>query len=267
MEHASLMYGTLLSQLAVGTFVAGYALTRGKEHPRFRLVTLVALIAGVVGVGVFFTHLGAPANAFNAIRNVGTSWLAREALLYPAFLLLLVLCLLVKGKEALLGGLTALCGLALVLTTAMIYILPGVPAWNSAATPLSFILAAFLMGIPLAALLLKQGGRTCALVVGAAALLALVVSLTQATAPQGGEAAAAASASLVAAAPAFRIRLGLLAVAAIASLVFALRKAGAGEPASGNAATATPVFLLLFCLLAVSEILGRGLFFGTIVRM
>lgn len=263
MEHASLMYGTLLSQLAVGTFVAGYALTRSEEHPRFRLVTLVALIAGVVGVGVFFTHLGAPANAFNAIRNVGTSWLAREALLYPAFLLLLVLCLLTKDGK-LLRGLTALCGLALVLTTAMIYILPGVPAWNSAATPLSFILAAFLMGIPLAALLLKQGGRTCALVLGAAALLALVVTLTQTMVPQGAEPAAAASASLLAAAPAFRIRIGLLVIAAIAAIVFALRGA---KDATGGKPAAVPVFLLLFCLLAVSEILGRALFFGTIVRM
>ncbi|MBR4423721.1 MAG: dimethyl sulfoxide reductase anchor subunit, partial [Mailhella sp.] len=173
MEHASLMYGTLLSQLAVGTFIAGYALTRGKEaeNARLRPAILAALIAGALGVLVFFTHLGVPTHAYNAIRNLGSSWLSREALLYPAFMLLLVLCLLTRDGKVL-RALTALCGLALVLTTAMIYTLPGVPAWNSAATPLSFLLAAFLMGIPLAALLTKQGGRTCAFVLGAAALLA-----------------------------------------------------------------------------------------------
>ena len=266
MEHASLMYGTLLSQLAVGTFVAGYALTRsGEERARLRPAILAAFAAGVVGVLVFFTHLGVPTHAFNAIRNVGSSWLSREALLYPAFMLLLILCLLKGGKV--LGALTALCGLALALTTAMIYTLPGVPAWDTAATPISFLLAAFLMGIPLAALLTKRGGRTCALVLAAAALLALVVTLTQTSTLRGGETAAAASASLLTAAPAFRIRLGLLAVAAIASLVFALRGAKAADAATDGKPAATPVFLLLFCLLAVSEILGRALFFGTIVRM
>lgn len=266
MEHASLMYGTLLSQLAAGTFIAGYALTLGKAEQRagFRAVSLAALIAGAVGVLVFFTHLGVPQHAYNAIRNAGTSWLAREALLYPVFLLLVFLCLL-KGGGKLLGGLAALSGLALVLTTAMIYTLPGVPAWNSAATPISFLLAAFLMGIPLAALLTRQGGRTCALLVGAVALIALMVTLTQTTALQGGEAAAAASANLLTGAPAYRIRLTLLAIAAIAGLVFGLRGAGSGGSTTGK--VATPVFLLLFCLLAVSETLGRELFFSTIVRM
>ena len=51
---------------------------------------------------------------------------------------------------------------------------------------------------------------------------------------------------------------------AIAAIVFALRGA---KDATGGKPAAVPVFLLLFCLLAVSEILGRALFFGTIVRM
>ena len=266
MEQWSLLCGTLLSQLAVGVFVAGYALTLGEEgRMRFRLTTLAALVAGGAGLYFLFTHLGAPADAWNAFRNFGTSWLAREALLYAAFMLLLVICMF-QGSGKLLGGLTALCGLGLALATAMVYTLPGVPAWNSAATPISFLLAAFLLGIPLAAILAGagQGVRACALLVGAAALAALLVTLTQTTALQAGEPAAAASGWLLAGSPAFRLRLVLLAVAALAAFAFGLR--GEHEEDGGKAA-GVAVFLLLFCLLAASETLGRELFFSTIVRM
>ena len=64
--------------------------------------------------------------------------------------------------------------------------------------------------------------------------------------------------------PAFRLRLVLLAVAALAAFAFGLRGDRAdGERKAGGIA----VFLLLFCLLAASETLGRELFFSTIVRM
>ena len=265
MEHASLIWGTLLSQLAVGTFVAGFAPALEKGGSRFRLVTLAALAALAAGAYFLFTHLGVPAHSYNALRNLGTSWLSRETLLYAAFTLLLVVCL-VQGGGKLLGGLTALCGLALALATAMVYTLPGVPAWNSAATPISFLLAAFLLGIPLAAILAGagQGVRACALLVGAAALAALLVTLTQTTALQAGEPAAAASGWLLAGAPTFRLRLALLAVAALAAFAFGLR---GGQAEGGGKTAGVAVFLLLFCLLAASETLGRELFFSTIVRM
>ena len=266
MEQGNLLCGTLLSQLAVGVFVAGYVLSLDEEEDsNFRLAALAALVAGAAGLYFLFTHLGAPADAWNAFRNFGTSWLAREALLYAAFMLLLLLCLL-AGSGKLLGGLTALCGLALAFATAMVYTLPGVPAWNSAATPISFLLAALLLGIPLAALLsgAGTGGRSCALLVGAAALAALLVTLTQTTALQAAEPAAAASGWLMAGSPAFRLRLVLLAVAALAAFAFGLR---GGRADGERKAAGIAVFLLLFCLLAASETLGRELFFSTIVRM
>ena len=97
-----------------------------------------------------------------------------------------------------------------------------------------------------------------------AALAALLVTLTQTTALQAGEPAAAASGWLLAGAPTFRLRLALLAVAAIAAFAFGLR---GGQAEGGGKAAGIAVFLLLFCLLAASETLGRELFFSTIVRM
>ena len=279
MGNTSLMLGTILSQLAVGTFITGYVidqmLHKAEEKKAFT-TSLVAFVAGCLGLIAIITHLGVPAHAFNAFSNLGTSWLSRETLCYALFMALLFVYLLIqkeiviKGKKSALKGLglvTAVLGLLLAFVTAMIYMIPGVPAWNSASTPVSFVLSAFLMGIPLGVYLSGcEEGRMPALLTGMFALCALFVTISHATALQGGNTAQAASGYLMTSSGMYLLRIVLLIAAAAFGLYAGLKGTKKEEGASGTAGGAT-VFLLLFCVLAVSEVLGRYLFFGTIVRM
>ena len=280
MGNTSLILGTILSQLAIGTFITVYVidqwLKKADEKKAFT-ATLVSFAAGCAGLVAIITHLGVPLHAFNAFFNLGTSWLSRETLFSALFMLLLFVYLLIQkgiiakdSKSILkgLGALTAVCGLGLAFVTAMIYMIPGVPAWNTAATPVSFILSAFLMGIPLGVYLSGYDeAKIPALVTGLIALCALLVAVINVTSLQAGSDAQSASGYLMSTNGMFAFRLVLLALAVICGLYFGLKgtkQSGEGTEAKTQGAT---VFLLLFAVLAVAEFLGRYLFFGTIVRL
>lgn len=270
MGEISLILGTVLSQLSIGTFIAtfvlAYLLNKVEAATAFRSY-LVSFAAGVAGLGAMILHLGHPLSAFNAFFNLGQSWLSREVLFYGAFLALSFVFLLCQkmNKESLLkplGIVTSIIGVCAVFVTSMIYTVPAIPAWNSANTPVSFALTALMLGVPLALFLtrVKECGAGAARVVSAAAILALGVTVVYVSTLLAGVPAGSGSAYLMMENFMFWVRLAILAVTGCGAGYLAVKSAK-GKELSLN------TFALFFALLIVSEFMGRFLFFETIVRL
>lgn len=121
-------------------------------------MTAVALLASVL-------HLGRPLYAYKALKMWRRSWLSREVLLFTLFsffgagfasLLLAVSHFGVSipyGMRLIFGGFVALLGMAGIFASAKIYLVPARPAWNTVRTPLRFFLTGFILG-PLFSLLI-----------------------------------------------------------------------------------------------------------------
>ncbi|MPY94746.1 MAG: 4Fe-4S ferredoxin [Acidimicrobiia bacterium] len=130
--HWSLVWLTLLSQLAVGV-----SATIGSASER----ALAAGLAGAALAGALF-HLGRPAMAYKALRNLRRSWLSREVALLSLYALLAVVA--VAAPAAAVPA--ALVGLAGVYASARLYVVPGRPAWDSPLTILRFLATAAALG-------------------------------------------------------------------------------------------------------------------------
>jgi formate dehydrogenase iron-sulfur subunit len=152
--HWPLVWLTLLSQLAVGV-----SLTAGTFGDRL----VGAGLAGAALVGALF-HLGRPAVAYKALRNLRRSWLSREVLLLSVYAGVAAGAVVVPG----LVPVAAAVGVAGVFASAMLYVVPGRPAWNSPLTIVRFFATALATGPVLT-------GHTE--VAAVAAVLALVASL------------------------------------------------------------------------------------------
>ena len=140
----------------------------------YALGSLVALLFLTSGLAASFFHLGRPERAWRAAVRWRTSWLSREVIVLPAFMLVVFL----YGAAHLLGGTStpgtppagpgidmtvvlALAGivlaLALFLCTAMIYAcLPFLREWHSPLTVVNYTLLGCASGFTLAAAFAAQ---------------------------------------------------------------------------------------------------------------
>jgi formate dehydrogenase iron-sulfur subunit len=155
-EHAhwSLVWMTSLIQLSVGVFVM--AVITGHADPM--LLTLVlALTVFTLNISVF--HLGRPAYAWRALKMWRRSWLSREVLLFSLFFLSLTTLTAISWLRAthlltitnvlfVFGqALTSIIGIAGILASARIYLVPARPAWNMRHTPIDFLLSSAVLGV------------------------------------------------------------------------------------------------------------------------
>ncbi len=163
MKERALVAFTLLAQLAVGAYgVLGaiYLQVCREVGPQTaRLQTRWGFLAAaglmVLAMGAALLHLGTPLLAWRALWNVRSSWLSREILA----------TLLFSAASAAWAGLLwfdrgapwvqqtvywlgAVWGLALLLGMSWAYRLRTVPAWDTWATPASFLTTALLLGGP-----------------------------------------------------------------------------------------------------------------------
>lgn len=122
--HWSLVWLTLLSQLAVGTSFAAASLGE-------RIAS--AVVAGLALIGALF-HLGRPAVAYKALRNLRRSWLSREVALLSAFGMLAPTAAVFPA----LRPAASVVGVAGVYASARLYLVPGRPAWNTPLTVVRF---------------------------------------------------------------------------------------------------------------------------------
>lgn len=130
--HWPLVWLTLISQVAVGA-----SLTEGSPTGRL----LAAAFASVSLVGAMF-HLGRPAMAWKALRNLRRSWLSREVALLSAYAGLAAGAVVVEA----LAVPAAVVGVLGVYASARLYVVPGRPAWHSPLTIVRFFATAITLG-------------------------------------------------------------------------------------------------------------------------
>jgi len=163
---------TVLAQMAVGAFIGlgawiGWAAQNGGGVDMVRDLTLKPLLASgivfVAAVLVSLLHLGHPLRAYRALSNLRNSWLSREILsagLFGAgwaiFYGLLAILSVFTSLLWVAFGLATLAGLALIFSMARVYRLDSLPGWNTWRTPVSFYLAAGLLGTLFSATLLAS---------------------------------------------------------------------------------------------------------------
>lgn len=157
----ALVIFTVVMQMAVGAFVilggVHFFATRKYSEPEAELMSDRALLAigplAVFALIVTFFHLGNPINAPRAIMNLGSSWLSREIGLAVAFSVLGAVFAFIQWRKILTPAIrngvalvTAVVGLVLVYAMATVYQLPTIPAWDTLATPVIFFITSFLLG-------------------------------------------------------------------------------------------------------------------------
>lgn len=137
---------------------------------------LAAILLAVVGLAASFGHLGHPERAWRAVLMWRTSWLSREVIVLPAFILVTLLWWLAvqRGFDILILPLLALLlAVLLWICTAMIYAcLRFIQEWAQPLTVVNFILiglsSGLLAGCALATL---HGEAALVRIAGPAALL------------------------------------------------------------------------------------------------
>lgn len=299
----ALVLFTVIMQMAVGAFcILGgvhFFATRSRGLAEADRLSDRALYAigpvAVFALLVTLLHLGNPLNAPRAITNLGSSWLSREillALLFSAggavFAFLQWRKFSTPTLRNALALIVAALGLVLVYAMSMVYRIPSVPAWNTPATTVIFFITTFLLGgLAMGAAFVAnfwymRRNKTAAADVQYQmlaislrwiALLAIVLLGLQFTIlplylsqlSAGGTAAGTATVQMLAnqEGAILALRLVLLFVGAGLLSLFVYTLVGSENKLRvvGNMA------YLAFALVLISEVLGRYLFYATMVRI
>lgn len=121
--HPALSVMLVLTQLAVGAFVAEVAL--GRTSP-FDLALISAV--GLLALGASVLHLGRPLYAYRAIIGLRHSWLSREIVAFGGFMPLAIAYAVVPVLA--LGVVAAAVGLIGVLCSVLIYTTTRRASWS-----------------------------------------------------------------------------------------------------------------------------------------
>jgi DMSO reductase anchor subunit len=103
---------------------------------------LAAAALAAVGLAGAMFHLGRPGAAWKAIRNLRRSWLSREVALLSAHAGVAVVAVAMPAATVP----AALIGVAGVYASARLYIVPGRPAWNTPLTVVRFFATVAALG-------------------------------------------------------------------------------------------------------------------------
>ncbi|MEX2293609.1 MAG: DmsC/YnfH family molybdoenzyme membrane anchor subunit [Acidimicrobiales bacterium] len=122
--HWPLVWLTVLTQIAAGVSVT-------VADTGDRITASVLASAALVGS---LAHLGRPGVAYKALRNLRRSWLSREVALFALYAPLALLAVVVPAA----AGPAALVGIAGLYASACLYIVPGRPSWDSPLTIVVF---------------------------------------------------------------------------------------------------------------------------------
>jgi DMSO reductase iron-sulfur subunit len=164
--HYSLIFMTVLTQLAAGGFVTlwlGEMLSHVFDFLKPLQTFIVFGACGILAVtglalSASIFHLGRPLHAYKALRMWKRSWLSREVLFFTLFSFLGAgyAGLLLAGNQFHLsiphtlrfnlGAAVAFLGMGGVYASAKIYRVPARPAWNTIRTPIRFYLTGFILG-------------------------------------------------------------------------------------------------------------------------
>jgi Fe-S-cluster-containing dehydrogenase component/DMSO reductase anchor subunit len=258
-EHAhwSLVMMTVLTQLSVGTFVTIWLLELFGVATRLGVAALTSLLVAALALNGATLHLGRPAHAYRALKMWRRSWLSREVLLFTGFsgvaALYAALLWLDRPGSVMVGGLTSALGIAGVTASGFIYRVPSRPAWNTPLTPVQFNLTAAALGPLLAAALAASDVRplaVTAVVMAGAQLVLVTLCFVRLIASGSIELQGTARLLSTTFRPHFIIRGVLLAVGGVVLPLVA---------------TGATVWWAALALALAAEILGRYLFFVSVV--
>lgn len=185
----SVIFLTTLIGAAQGLFLALYGAevsgtgALALQESQHFLVTgsLVALVLAGLGLLASFFHLGHPERAWRSAAMWRTSWLSREVIALPVFMLGLfsygVTHLMGSGATLVIGAATVVACLALFISTAMVYAsVRFLQEWASAWTLVNYLLLGCASGLTLAtglAALLGASGLVVSYAWGAGVLTVL----------------------------------------------------------------------------------------------
>lgn len=280
-EEWPLMTFTMLAQLAIGTFIILMmikALLGNKDTEAANSLTKLGftVVGPLTILALLFSlfHLGDPLGAYRSILNLGSSWLSREIITVGGFLGLWALFWLTIRKNQpnnFLGWLTALLGLAGILSMANIYSSSVRPAWADLNTLITFLGTTFALGVlgAVSTIVYSLKGKDLSTAVsktlkdmsyiGIAAIVLPLAYLPIFTSGLrgSGDAAAEASVQILNGSMTMLVMRGLLSVVGIALLVYILNK-------QSKNSQEFPVGLIYLALglVFVGEFVGRYLFYA-----
>jgi sulfite dehydrogenase (quinone) subunit SoeC len=149
--------------LVLALFMAEWAAGRhwfgdAPDTGLFTTALLLAAALATAGLLSSFFHLGKPMRGWRAVAQWRTSWLSREVIVLPLFIVLTLAYAAAHAMQLpagfLIGALAALAALALFICTGMIYAcIRFLREWATPLTPLNFTLLGLASGFVLAAAL------------------------------------------------------------------------------------------------------------------
>ncbi len=296
---------TVVTQMVVGAFIVlwfvwqsqsrlltlGPSITSAGQIPVSKPVNsglFVLVVLQVLAIIVARLQLGQALGFFLALSNLGSSWLSRETLLTGLFFLSMTAVNFSESyrRQAVAVPLTAILGVLALMASGMIYVMPARPAWDSFWPMVSFLLTAWLAGVPLGILVMfgtakgispaAGSGWSGGVPVAAAGQegtssrpsyagpmwyfflagigVSVVVNILYLSTLADGRPDAAATLANILGSPLFwlRVVIGWLAPAGLLLL-------------QGNRGMRTTWTIL--ALVVVGEILGRAVFYGSVVPM
>jgi anaerobic dimethyl sulfoxide reductase subunit C (anchor subunit) len=271
---------TLLGQMAVGVFLCFHApfLVRGRVPSYGWRVAGLIILAFVIALTalaalVSFFHLRHPFRARHVLSNLRSSWLSREILFELVFAALVALAAWLawagSPSRTLHWGVLVAAGLAgflFLLSMAKLYMLPSMPVWRGAYTPVSFALTTLVTGAITTELVVRgvvgPGALDPDLMVPALGLVLVEIVLAVLAAPRHGLRGVRPGPSLrpVDDSPrrCHRARIALLA----AGLVFIGMEIATGANDILKERGPSPALLLAFALILAGETAGRFHFYG-----
>jgi len=282
-EEWALMSFTLLSQLAIGTFLMMVILrtvlskdqkTAG-ELTQFGFLAVGPMMALALVLSVF--HLGSPLGAYMSILNIGTSWLSREILFAGLFLVFWFVSYMSYKKVNLgnaLGWVTGFVGLIVIFNMASIYASSIRPAWANVNTYIAFYGTTFVfgsLGAGLAVAYAMKGKKISAealdllrkigfVAIAAVAIQLIYLPVYLSGLVSGGQ-SAQASAQLLSSSYAFpSVVRWILSLLGGVLLVYTLYK----RDSEKGILPINPIYLALMMVI-VGEVMGRYIFYASAV--
>ncbi|MDQ7095151.1 DmsC/YnfH family molybdoenzyme membrane anchor subunit [Desulfosporosinus sp. PR] len=282
-EEWPLMMFTLISQLAIGSFIilvfVRAFLTKQDAPMAVKLTNPGFKAVGVLMVlSLIFSlfHLGTPSGAYRSILNLASSWLSREILTAGGFLVFWFASYrsYQKNNASALGWITSLIGLAAVFSMVNIYSHSVRPAWTNVNTYIAFYGAMLALGSLGAAAMIAYASKGTEvsssviaqlkkvnIIAGAAVILPLVYLPVYINGLANGDAAAQASSQLLTGSYVFLLILrGLISLVGAGLLFYAIRQIGK-KTAFQNWVYGALVLIFM------GEFIGRYVFYGSAVSI
>jgi Fe-S-cluster-containing dehydrogenase component/DMSO reductase anchor subunit len=270
--HWPLVVMTVLTQLAVGAFTTIWLSQVFGAAADLGTAAIASLLVGGLALSASTLHLGRPIHAYRAIRMWRRSWLSREVLLFSAFSMVAgvyaaMLWLGLPGGSSI-GAITVALGIAGVTSSACIYRVPSRPAWNTPYTLLQFNLTAAVLG-PLFAAVVGGGSLRWLAIVAAtmagAQFVLLALRLFRCISSDSIELRGTARLLSTVLKGRLLLRGLLLAVGAVALPLLAVGPQLLTPDAPRGSMAGALVMVAALALATTAEILGRYLFFVSVV--